>query len=116
MTTPSGMQIQIHNNYKKIEKIKKKITQKQKHISHILVVIIGFSTRHFPYQSFQSLPPCIYCKVRIINMKVTLYTLTSWSDSLILQSVNICSILYSYCVSREIPIQGDRSGNERNGK
>ena len=40
----------------------------------------------------------IYCKVRNINVEVTLATLTSGSHSLILRSVDSCSILYSNCV------------------
>ena len=43
-----------------------------------------------------------YCKVRNINGKVILATLTSGSDSLILRSVNICSILYLNYVSSHI--------------
>ena len=39
-----------------------------------------------------------YCKVRNINVEIILATLTSGSDSLILRSVDICSILYSNCV------------------
>ena len=35
----------------------------------------------------------IYCKVRNINVEVILAILTSGSDSLMLRSVNICSIL-----------------------
>ena len=38
-----------------------------------------------------------YCIVRNINMEVILATSTSRYDSLILQSVIICSILYSKC-------------------
>ena len=40
-----------------------------------------------------------YCKVQNINVEVILATLTSGSDSLILRSGNICTILYSNCVS-----------------
>ena len=40
-----------------------------------------------------------YCKVRNISVEVILATLTSRSDSLILRSVNMCSISYSNCVS-----------------
>ena len=42
-----------------------------------------------------------YCKVRNINVEVILATLTSGSYSLILRSTNICSILYSNCVSSQ---------------
>ena len=41
----------------------------------------------------------VYCKVRNIKVEVILATLTSGSDSLILLSVNICSISYSNCIS-----------------
>ena len=40
----------------------------------------------------------IYCKVRNINVEVILVTLMSGSDSLIIRSVIIYSILYSKCV------------------
>ena len=40
-----------------------------------------------------------YCEGIIINVQLVLATLMSGSDSLILRSVNICSILYSKCVS-----------------
>ena len=40
-----------------------------------------------------------HSQVRNINVEVILATLTSGSDSLTLPFVNICSILYSNCVS-----------------
>ena len=40
-----------------------------------------------------------YCKVRNINVEVILVSLTSVFDSLIIRSGNICSVLYSKCVT-----------------